>query len=93
MSQSTITPTWTTGDRLRKARELAGISSIEMAEHLGVSRNTVTNYEHDNTRPPLMAIRAYAAETGVPIEWLIGEDDADLRNRCFSTDVKLAVAA
>lgn len=78
--EQTLTPTWTLGDRLRKARDFADISSTDMAERLGVSRNTITNYENDHTRPSLLAVRAYANETGVDVEWLMG----DVKSRCFS---------
>lgn len=82
MTQMTITPTWTLGDRLRKARDVAGITSQDMADRLGVSRNTITNYENDHTSPSVLAVRAYASETGVDIEWLYGTT-TDARSRCF----------
>lgn len=81
MDQTTLTPVWTLGDRLRKARDFAGITSTDMAGRLGVSRNTITNYENDHTSPSVLAVRAYATETGVDIDWLT--DGA--RSRCFST--------
>lgn len=86
MANTTSTPTWTTGDRLRKAREWANIESQDMAELLGVSRNTISNYEHDRTNPPLAALKAWAAQTGVDILWLIDEDD--VRSRCFLPDAR-----
>lgn len=86
MSQ-TQAPTWTTGDRLRKARISAGIESRDMAERLGVSRNTITNWEGDKTTPSLASLRVFAEETGIDLAWLLGLDDPDLRSRCFSTDL------
>lgn len=80
MEQTTLTPVWTLGDRLRKARDFADITSADMAERLGVSRNTITNYENDHTRPSLLAVRAYSDETGVDLDWLAGDD---ARSRCF----------
>ena len=48
-----MTTAWETGtipefglsDRLRKAREFAGMDIKEFAKHIGVSRNTIGNYE------------------------------------------------
>lgn len=75
MATSTTTPTFTTGDRFRKAREYARLTSQEMAVAVGVSRNTIGNYEHDRTEPTLTAIKVYAERTGVPVTWLMGIDE------------------
>lgn len=68
-SEATV-PQWTLGDRLRKAREHAAISSQQMADALDLSRNSITNYEHGRTRPSTLVLRAWALATGVPLEWL-----------------------
>lgn len=66
-------PQWTLGDRLRKAREHAGMDQLELANRIGISRNTVSNYELGNgTRPPkVVVLRAWANECGVPYEWVV----------------------
>jgi transcriptional regulator with XRE-family HTH domain len=66
-------PTFTLGDRLAKARSLAGISAQEMANQLGVSRNTISNYENDRTTPPRSVVILYAELCDVPEWWLLGE--------------------
>lgn len=65
-------PDWTLGDRLRKAREHAGMEQGELASRIGVSRNTISNYELGRgQRPPkVIVLRAWAHECGVPYEWL-----------------------
>jgi len=63
-------PEWTMGDRLRKAREDAGLSQVELAERIGISRNTVSSAELGDRHPILVTLKAWAAETGVPLEWL-----------------------
>jgi transcriptional regulator with XRE-family HTH domain len=70
MSTVTHIPEWTMGDRLRKAREDAGYSQTEMADALGVSRSTISNAELGIRTPLRITLRAWAAETGVPVEWL-----------------------
>ncbi|WP_082156361.1 helix-turn-helix domain-containing protein [Cellulomonas sp. A375-1] len=65
-----VVPQWTIGDRLRKAREAAGVSTAEFAEAIGVSRNTVTNYERGHVEPRPGALRLWALRTGVPLAWL-----------------------
>ena len=73
----TLTPqdlAWTTGNRLAKARTAAKVSSEGMASHLGVTRTTVSNYEHDRTRPTRAVLVVWSQVTGAPFEWLAGAD-------------------
>jgi len=65
-------PTWTQGDRLRKARENAGLSQHELADMIGVSRATVSNAEVGVGKkgPLAITVRAWALATGVPVEWI-----------------------
>lgn len=63
-------PQWTVGDRLRKAREVAGIGVEEMAIKVGRTRNSVTKYERSRTVDVNM-VRSYAALTDTPMEWLL----------------------
>lgn len=63
-------PVWTYGDRMRKARERLGLSQNEMADLLGISRQSVSNYEQCHTRPLRSILRRWAAVTNVPPEWL-----------------------
>ncbi|MEV7972852.1 helix-turn-helix transcriptional regulator [Cellulomonas sp. NPDC089187] len=57
-------------DRLRKAREHAGFGSGEFADMLGVSRNTVGNYESGRIAPKKAMLSAWSLATGVPVSWL-----------------------
>lgn len=68
------TPTWTLGDRLRKARTSVDVTNQDMADILGVERNTVSRWEHDQTVPTRAILLAYAMRTGVPVWWLEGKD-------------------
>lgn len=70
-------PQWTLGDRLRKARETAGVSVEEMAADIGRSERTVRNYENETTRAPLLVIRQYGFRCRVPFEWLNGGPGPD----------------
>lgn len=65
-------PEWTLGDRLRKAREDAGMDQAALAEALGVSRATISNHEVGIGKrgTSRMMIRAWALATGVPAEWI-----------------------
>lgn len=63
-------PVFTMGDRLRKAREEAGLGHSELARDIGVSRNTITNYERGHVQPRRGALMLWAMRTRVPVVWL-----------------------
>lgn len=63
-------PDWTLGDRMAKALKSQRISVQDMAEYMGISRNTITNWTHDKSRPTRGDLRLWAMRTGVPLEWL-----------------------
>jgi transcriptional regulator with XRE-family HTH domain len=56
--------------RLALALEAAGVSTEDMADTLGVHRNTIGNYLRGNTRPRKLVLQAWALRCGVPYTWL-----------------------
>ena len=63
-------PQWTQADHLRKAREHAELEQADLATAIGVSRNTVINYERGKVQPRKHVVMAWALATGVPVVWL-----------------------
>lgn len=63
-------PEFTQGDRMRKARQLTGLTTRDFAEKIGVSQATVTNAENDNNGVRKITMNAWSLVTGVPVEWL-----------------------
>lgn len=63
-------PQWTIGDRLRKAREMTGLTQVQFAERVGLSRATVNNSELNKSQPRKSVVLLWAMETGVDREWL-----------------------
>lgn len=57
-------------DRLSKACKIAGVSSMEMAEYAGVTRETMSRYLSGKQTAPLAVVRVIALRTGVPFTWL-----------------------
>lgn len=80
-----LTPQWTLGDRLRKAREIAGLNQTQLADELEIARNSVGRYESGDYDPPRTVIIAWALRTGVDFEWLLGDHQG--RKRGGYTDV------
>ena len=64
-------PQWTIGDRLRKAREMTGLTQVQFAERVGLSRATVNNSELNKSQPRKSVVLLWAMETGVDRDWLM----------------------
>lgn len=65
-----LIPEWTRGDRLRKARELTGMTTRQFAEHIGVSQKTISDAENDKRQMRKLLLNAWALGSGVPAMWL-----------------------
>jgi transcriptional regulator with XRE-family HTH domain len=77
MTTDTI-PAWTQQDRLRKAREHAGLTQAELADRLGIGRTTVANYENGTTLPKRPVLLSWALATGIRLAWLMHGIEGDL---------------
>lgn len=69
----TAIPVWTTGDRLTKARDWAGLTQEQMANRLGIGRRSIVRYEAQSD-PPRTVVLSYAMATGVPEWWFDGAE-------------------
>jgi transcriptional regulator with XRE-family HTH domain len=69
-TQTTSVPTWTLGDRMGKALDHAGIGMQEMADYLGVSRTSVSNWIHGRVRPNQRTLLLWSMRTGVDLGWI-----------------------
>ncbi|WP_414990682.1 helix-turn-helix domain-containing protein [Aeromicrobium sp.] len=56
--------------RLELARRHAGMTQPELSERLGISAGTIRRYENGHGTPKRPMLMAWAAVTGVSLEWL-----------------------
>lgn len=64
--------------RLRIAREWAGYDQGQLADTIGISRNSVGNAETGRVAVRKIVLNAWAMACGVPVTWLItGQPPAD----------------
>lgn len=63
-------PHFNIGDRLRKSRETTGMDQAAFADAIGVSRQSITNWETGKHAPKRIVLNAWSMATGVPEEWL-----------------------
>jgi transcriptional regulator with XRE-family HTH domain len=61
------------GARIRLARTTKGLTQVDLAAAIGVSRAHLTNVEGGNGGLALDKLSALARETGTTVAWLIGE--------------------
>jgi transcriptional regulator with XRE-family HTH domain len=69
-----VVPEFTVADRLRKARQVAGIDQGRMAEILLRTRNTIGNYENGRTLPKWRVLKRWAETCHVSVGWLVTGD-------------------
>lgn len=63
-------------EKLIVSRNKAGLSQMELADRLGVSRQAVSRWESGDTTPTMDKLKALAKLYGVSLDWLFG-DTAD----------------
>jgi transcriptional regulator with XRE-family HTH domain len=93
MSESVgeIVPEWDLADRMRKALRHADIGVQEMADYLGVARNTVGTWINGRIRPSRQTLRLWSLRCGVPLAWLMeGETGSGFRKSSSSTPLAAA---
>ena len=71
MTASTGVPQFEMRHRMSLALEYHEISVSDMADYLGVHRNTIGGWLHGRTRPSRAALKLWALRTNVPLSWLI----------------------
>ena len=66
----------TLGERLAKARRIAGLGQQDIADLLTVSRRTVVRWENDEGFPRVDQVERWAEITDAPIVWILRDDEA-----------------
>jgi transcriptional regulator with XRE-family HTH domain len=72
-------------ERFRQARRERGWTQTQIAERIGITKASVSNFETGSASPSLTTLIAFAAETGVSLDWLVlgrapaGEYDQRIR--------------
>ena len=61
------------GGKIKKARERMGYTQVELAHKLGISKQTISNYEHNRREPDIATIDMIATVLKVPISSIISE--------------------
>lgn len=62
-------------DNLKRLRAASGKSQVEMAKKLGVTKQSVSNWENDNILPSLEMAVKIAAYFNVTVDALLNEEE------------------
>lgn len=73
-----LVPSWTFGDKVRKARDITALGQKEFAEKIGITPSSLAAYETGRTSPrfkdaPVIA-KSIQMLTGIPYAWFLVED-------------------
>lgn len=68
----------TISERIKNLRLSHNISQEELAINIGVARQTVTNYENQNSQPDLETLKKIAIFFGVTTDFLLDIDNDDI---------------
>lgn len=66
------------GHRVKAAREAAGMSQEQLADAVGVTRNTVYNLESESTKPKADTLWRIAQATGKSLDWFFQDPSRPL---------------
>lgn len=69
----TFTITLTLGQRLRYARERAGLDQSDLEPVVLTTRQAISSWENDKARPHALKLRAFAEACNVPVDFFDGE--------------------
>ena len=63
--------------KLKEARKNARLTQIELADHLGVSRSTIANYEMGRRKPTFLELKKIAEKLRVDVNYLVEAEESN----------------
>ena len=63
------------GEKIKKCRKEAGLSQEQLADRLGVTRQSVSKWESGSAVPELVKLIALSDMFGVSVDYLLGRTD------------------
>ena len=63
--------------RIKQLRIERGLSQVDLAEKLGVSKQSISNWENDNIQPSIEMLLKISRVFSVSTDYLLGEDSRE----------------
>ena len=64
-------------ERIKELRLARGLSQVDLADSLGVTKQSVSNWENSNIQPSIDMLMRLANYVSVSTDYLLGMDDRD----------------
>lgn len=77
-------------ERIRQTRAARGLSQVELAHRLSVTKQSVSNWENDNIQPSIEMLERLADCLNVSTDYLLGRDDRQYLEVSGLTPAQLA---
>lgn len=80
------------GSKIRKSRTEAGLTQEKAAEELGVTRQTISNWENNRSYPDIISVIRMSDLYSVTLDYLLKEDKTMIEHLEESTNVVKSVS-
>ena len=77
-------------DNIKKMRVLRGLSQVEFAKIIGVTKQCVSNWENDNVMPSVEMLVKLADYFGVTTDYILGRSEKNTIDVSGLTEVQLS---
>ena len=64
--------------RIREVRQARGMSQVELARLLGVTKQSISNWENDNIQPSIEMLVKLARSLSVSADYLLGLEERQI---------------
>ena len=78
------------GNKIRKSRDLAGLTQEQLAESIGVTRSAIAQYESGEKEPTVHRLADMAIALGVSADYLLGIERNPLTTVQMSPEARIA---
>ena len=78
----------TFGERLREIRDEKGWSQTQLAQKLKTTKQMISCYELNQRSPRIELVQKYAKALNVPVDYLLGDTEAEAITKTFWTRKK-----
>ena len=76
--------------QIRRLRLACGISQVELARRIGVTKQSISNWENDNIQPSIEMLKRLSETFAVSVDVLLGMDDRKYLEITGLSDTQLA---
>ena len=77
-------------EQIKKLRTAKGISQVQLAKHLGVTKQSISNWENDNIQPSIEMLIKLAEHFNVSTDYMLGLSNKKVIDVTNLTDEQIA---